>query len=248
VTVEHKSGFYQWQDQTVEVIDLPGLYSSVMAENGSLDEQIACRMLLNNSADLILNIVDASNLERNLYLTLQLLEMNLPIVVVLNMMDMVRKKSVSIDLHTLAMVLNCPVIAIEAQKEVGLAELKVAIATYSPSASPASMLENIHAKHVGVIHSVVDKLPPAALTHFQGRENWLALRLLETDFYVKNVLQDVDNLASVEMIVATQLTNDIDIMIADNRYTKIQAIMNMCLMQPLYPPRSMSDRIDKVVY
>jgi ferrous iron transport protein B len=85
VTVERKSGFFKLDDNTVEVVDLPGIYSLVMASaEGSLDEKIACEYILNGGANVIINILDASNLERNLYLTMQLLEMQVPALPLMN--------------------------------------------------------------------------------------------------------------------------------------------------------------------
>jgi ferrous iron transport protein B len=128
VTVERKSGFFRQQDTMVEVVDLPGVYSLVMAsETASIDEKVACEYILGNHADLIVNILDASNLERNLYLTLQLLEMQVPMIVVLNMMDVARGQNKRILIDALEKRLGCVVVPVEAHKSKGFKELRVAV-------------------------------------------------------------------------------------------------------------------------
>lgn len=93
VTVDKKYGYFQHQGYKVKVVDLPGTYStSVTSEAGAIDEKIACGYLLSDEADIIVNVIDGSNLERNLYLTLQLLEMNIPTILAVNMMDIVKQR------------------------------------------------------------------------------------------------------------------------------------------------------------
>ncbi|OAD21538.1 Small GTP-binding protein, partial [Candidatus Thiomargarita nelsonii] len=102
VTVERKTGYYKHDDRDIELVDLPGTYSlDVIQEGTSLDEQIAQDYILSGEADLIVNIVDASNLERNLYLTTQLLEMEVPLVVALNMIDIAEQRNIKIDIAAL---------------------------------------------------------------------------------------------------------------------------------------------------
>ena len=100
VTVEKKTGEYRFEGDEVEVVDLPGTYSlDVVGEDISLDERIARDYVLSGEADLVVNVVDAANLERNLYLTLQLAEMQVPLLVALNMVDVAEKKGMKIERH-----------------------------------------------------------------------------------------------------------------------------------------------------
>ena len=116
VTVERKIGQFQQADTQVKVVDLPGAYSlSVLSDQVSLDERIACEYLLENDADVIINVIDASNLERNLYLTLQLLEFNIPVILALNMTDVARQRGLQIDIQQLSQQLRCPVISLQAK-------------------------------------------------------------------------------------------------------------------------------------
>ncbi len=122
VTVERKTGVCQWPGAEVTLVDLPGVYSLGVVSTTSVDEQIARDYALSGEADLIVNIVDASNLERNLYLTTQLLEMRVPVVVVLNMMDVARERRIEIDTEALARRLGCAVVPVVASRGQGLAE------------------------------------------------------------------------------------------------------------------------------
>lgn len=124
VTVECKTGHFQHGDRQYELVDLPGTYSlHVGADDTSLDEEIAQNFISSGRAELILNIVDASNLERNLYLTTQLLDASLPLVVALNMTDVAHQKGIHIDPFALSQQLGCPVVPIIASKEDGLGML-----------------------------------------------------------------------------------------------------------------------------
>ena len=111
VTVDRKEGRFEIDGRDVSVIDLPGIYS---LDASSLDEEVTRDYLLSKDADLIVNVVDASNLERNLYLTVQLLEMGVPVVLALNMMDVARKRGIQVDTAKLSQKLGCPVVPIVA--------------------------------------------------------------------------------------------------------------------------------------
>ena len=121
VTVERKSGEYTHDGKEIEVIDLPGIYSLSAA---SLDEEVARDYIISGEPDLIVNILDASNLERNLYLSLQLFEMKIPIVMALNMMDIAKNKKININIQELAKNLECPIVPVTASKNQGIEDLK----------------------------------------------------------------------------------------------------------------------------
>lgn len=131
VTVEEKRGQYTEGCVQVEVVDLPGCYSVVSTPETAMDERITHQYLLSNEADLFINVVDATNLERHLYLTLQLLERGVPVIVALNMMDSADKQEITIDVQTLAKQLGCPVVPLVAVKEQGIAALKKIILHHS---------------------------------------------------------------------------------------------------------------------
>ena len=129
VTVDKKTGMVTLPKQTVELIDLPGVYSLTAYDDNSLDEKIACQFLLEESPDAVINVLDASNLERNLYLTMQLLEMNIPVILAVNMIDTARGKGLSIDYEQLQKQLGCPVIPVIGRKKTGVDTLKKALST-----------------------------------------------------------------------------------------------------------------------
>ena len=121
VTVERKEGRFEIDGRDISVFDLPGIYS---LDASSLDEEVTRDYLLSRDADLIVNVVDASNLERNLYLTVQLLEMGVPVILALNMIDVARKRGIQIDAALLAEKLGCPVVPVVATTGEGSSELK----------------------------------------------------------------------------------------------------------------------------
>ena len=128
VTVEKKTGEYSYADKLIELVDLPGTYSLEAADDQvSLDEKVARDYIASKQADLIINIIDASNIERNLYLTSQLIEMRVPMILVLNMMDQVKSRGIKIDCDYLAQQLGCPVIPISASTKDGLTAVKAQI-------------------------------------------------------------------------------------------------------------------------
>ena len=124
VTVDRKTGTFVHEDLEVELVDLPGVYSMTAS---SVDEEIAREYILSKEAQLIVNIVDASNLERNLYLTSRMLEMNVPVLVVLNMMDVADERGYEIDVNALENKLGCRIIPIIASKNQGIDAVKIAI-------------------------------------------------------------------------------------------------------------------------
>jgi ferrous iron transport protein B len=128
VTVERKEGQFTTTDHQVTLVDLPGTYSlTTISSQTSLDEQIACHYILSGDADLLINVVDASNLERNLYLTLQLLELGIPCIVALNMLDIAEKQKLRIDVDALSARLGCPVVPLVSTRARGIDALKLAI-------------------------------------------------------------------------------------------------------------------------
>lgn len=128
VTVERKVGRFNTAEHHIELVDLPGTYSlTTISEQTSLDEQIACYFILSGEADMLINVVDASNLERNLYLTLQLVELGVPCIIALNMLDIAQSQHIEIDVEKLQQQLGCPVIPLVSTRATGIDKLKQAI-------------------------------------------------------------------------------------------------------------------------
>lgn len=236
VTVEKKSGFFAADGMTVETIDLPGIYSLVQAsKTAAIDERIACDFILANTADVVVNIVDASNLERHLYLTTQLIEMGAPVILALNMMDVARQKQIKIDTVKLSRLLGCPVIAIEANKGEGVYELKRAIANFKPAAATA---------RIAYGNEMED-----ALAALPIENRWLAIRLLENDAAARSEV-NAETLAAVreqQAIIQQTSQEEADILFADARYQFINKIIAECVTRGVMVRASWTSRIDNIV-
>lgn len=228
VTVERKTGVYHYQQASINVIDLPGIYSlSTMSDANALDEKIANQALTDIDFDLVINIVDATNLERNLYLTTQLLELDIPVIVALNMMDAVDKNKQRIDIKALAGQLSCPVLPISASQKRGLEQLKAAIIDL-PIKSKKPIVcypENLT--------SIIDKV--ANIIGERPNQRALAIRALET------------NEAFAQAAIDTSLTDDADILIADARYQFISNTASQVLQKTTAKVRSFTQLLDKIV-
>jgi ferrous iron transport protein B len=213
VTVERKCGYFTEASTAVEVVDLPGIYSLTMASaTSAIDEKIAIDFLYHCQADVIVNIIDASNLERHLYLTTQLLEMGVPMIVALNMMDVALARNIHINVDALAKQLGCPVIALTASKGGGIQALKRALVAFDGSkVQPATI-------SYGSLEPFIQQY--ASPVSSQHNQRWLAMRLLEGDEYVKSLVpaQVIKNAEQVQRDITLKLKEDADILFADARY------------------------------
>lgn len=245
VTVEKKTGQFEHAGRSIEVVDLPGTYALGSPDaDGALDERIAQSFLAEGSARLIVNIVDASNLERNLYLTAQLLEMHLPVVVALNMMDVAKDRQMRIDVERLAQRLGCPVVPIIASRKRGIEALKDAIAAAVATPRPGAG----DLRYPAAVEQAVDDLAPL-LDVPQGRRRWQALRLLEGDAEALR-LAPVKAAARVRILAETveaEAGEEPDILIAAGRYAWVHGVVEAVLTRTGEVRRNLSDRIDRVV-
>ena len=248
VTVERKAGRYRHGGMQVEVIDLPGVYSLGVTSMSSVDERIARGYVLSGDADLVVNIVDASNLERNLYLTTQLLEMRVPMVVALNMMDVARDRKIEIDVRSLQERLGCPVVPLEANRGEGVEGLRTVI-------GEAALDRHVPAVEFGYlpeIENAVAELIPVISDIATARKldaRWLAIKLLEDDQGARRITGDVADaiLARQQEAVAKRDGEDADILIADGRFGFANTLMRETVRRPGVVGRTASDRIDRVV-
>jgi ferrous iron transport protein B len=254
VTVEKKTGVFQVEQLTVNVVDLPGTYSlTIVNESSSIDERIACEFILQREADLIVNILDANNLERNLYLTMQLLEMQVPMVIAVNMMDVAQQHGVSVLVQQLQKKLGCVVIPLEARKGKGIQELKKAIVksitqnqcksvTQLPFSKPlSSAIENLSQQLVSIP-------APAAVDH-KNYHDWLAIRLLEDDHFArKSITPEMQICVAEQQQHIREIVNeDADILLADARYQFIQTLINSCVIKNAHANKTWTKRIDNLV-
>lgn len=193
VTVEKVEGVMRDHDMTIHLVDLPGTYSLT---SYTMEETVSRQFILSGQVDVIINVVDASALERSLYLTLQLLELGKPVVMALNMMDIVEKRGMEIDLHRLPEMLGIPVIPVSARQRRGLDVLLHAAIHHKDSVGPDRLIhehpvspkhQNDHAAHAMVysdeIEDKLDQLIPTLKKRYPDLTNyrWYALKLLEDD-------------------------------------------------------------------
>ncbi len=247
VTVERVMGEYAHCDATVEVTDLPGIYSFSAL---SPDEEVARKHILFDTPNVVVNVIDASNLERNLYLTTQLLEMDVPVVVALNMMDMAKQRGIRIEIEHLEKHLGCPVIPVVASKKKGIEKLRDAICKVSRSHHKPGVRVAYEKDIEKVIQAMETSLADVALNK-KVSARWLAVKLLERDELAEEVLgadraqlPDLDEqLRKVERIVG----EDADMIIADGRYGFIHGLARDVTAGSDKMRKTFSDAIDKVV-
>lgn len=260
VTVERKSGFFLESGKVVEVIDLPGTYAlSLSAQTSAIDECIACEYILDSQADVIVNIVDASNLERHLYLTMQLLEMGVPMVLALNMMDVARAHRIQIDIAGLSKLLGCPVIALEANKSAGIRELKAAvlqpvansnIALGYPTAVRTAMDALAKVIQESAINPVSHdaEMPATTKPLLKPSDAWLSMRLLEGDAFVGQRFPAVMDYVTMHQAAIQQVTGeDADILLADTRYQFISQLCQQFVSRAEKMKSTWTERIDAIV-
>ncbi|MFB2937990.1 Fe(2+) transporter permease subunit FeoB [Aerosakkonemataceae cyanobacterium BLCC-F154] len=255
VTVERKEGIYRYRGKNINeanqitVVDLPGVYSIDAGDSTTgLDELVARDYLLSGEADLIVNIVDASNLERNLYLTTQILEMGVPMVIALNMMDLAKNREISIEPEVLAERLDCPVIPLCAHTGKGITLLCDTIAlAFSQPTIPQS-----YCAYPPVIEEALADLIPILESKSVGNPanvRWFALNLLQyDDRHLPDLGQDVlRKISEHRHRIHQTLGEDTDLLIADSRYSWIHQIMQGVTRRTNVVKQTVSDRIDKVV-
>ncbi len=243
VTVEKKEGKLKGHKDVV-ITDLPGIYS---LSPYTLEEVVSRNYLLHECPDAIINLVDGTNLERNLYLTTQVLELGIPLVVAINMIDLVQKNGDKIDLKKLSDALGCEVVETSALKGTGAmqaAEKAIALAkskkTMTPKHEFAAEVEDALAK---IVDSCSSAIPV-------GRERWYAVKLLERD---EKIMQEValsaaesKALEAVINALETEFDDDCESIVTNERYEYIAKLMQSCVKKKRRALTT-SDKIDKVV-
>ncbi len=243
VTVEKKEGKLK-KHSDVSVIDLPGIYS---LSPYTLEEVVARNYLVGERPDAILNIVDGTNLERNLYLTTQLTELGIPVVVAINMMDVVRKNGDKINTEELSRQLGCSVVEISALKGAGIMEAAEAAIEAAKSGKPVPM----HSFSGAVEHAIAHIEEAAVHDLPEEQQRWYAVKIFERDDKVLeklNIPQDTLNHIEKDIQAAeTELDDDAESIITNERYIYIASIIKGCYKKKGKGKLSTSDKIDKVV-
>ena len=256
VTVEKKSGKLK-ADKSIEITDLPGIYS---LSPYTLEEVIARDFLIKEHPDAILNIVDGTNLERNLYLSTQLLEMGIPVVVAVNMMDVVRKRGDQINITALEEKLSCPVVEISALKNEGIDQVvnclktipsTVGIEAMAYSREVEDALTEIIERFEGSLEyslkdlkreeeGAIDQVPE----HLQ---RFYAIKLLENDEKIRESLKNPPDVSDIIVRIEKHFDDDTESVITNERYTWISSIMHSVRTLGNEDGLTTSDKIDRVV-
>ena len=243
VTVEKKEGRLKKHEDVV-IMDLPGIYS---LSPYTLEEVVSRNYLITERPDAILNLIDGTNLERNLYLTTQLTELGIPVVVAVNMMDVVRKNGDKINIAELSRQLGCKVMEISALKGEGIMEAAEAAINAAKNAKTVPM----HTFSGPVEHAIAH-IEEAALHNLpQEQQRWYAIKIFERDSKVLEQLNIAkDTLAHIETDIKaaeTELDDDAESIITNERYVYIAEVIKACYKKKNAGKLSVSDKIDRVV-
>ncbi len=251
VTVEKKTGHYENNGMLFDIVDLPGSYSlDVGVGEVSLDEKIARDYILSKQADVVVNILDAANIERNLYLTTQLLEMRCPVIVVLNMMDTAKDKGIGINIDMLRKRIGCPVIPVIAssKQKSGVAELKESINEFICDGSyfPANLSYSHQVE--GIILKIVSQTETVA-TEKNISSRWLAIKLLEGDSTLDGLLNQTqyDSVVQARKKLEVAEGEDADIIFANERYEHINLLTQAVVRRKQNLSKNLTAKIDSIV-
>jgi ferrous iron transport protein B len=243
VTVEKKEGKLKKHDDVI-ITDLPGIYS---LSPYTLEEVVARNYLIGERPDAILNIIDGTNLERNLYLTTQLTELGIPVVVAVNMMDLVKKNGDQINIAELSNQLGCKVMEISALKGTGImeaAEEAIKMAQNGKTVPLHTFSGPVEHAIAHIEEAVIHDLP-------EEQQRWYAIKIFERDDKVLNQLKiPADTLAHIEKDIKaaeTELDDDAESIITNERYVYIAQVIKACYKKKNAGSLTTSDKIDKIV-
>lgn len=243
VTVERKQGQFSTQQHAVTLVDLPGVYSlTPNARDASLDERVASSFLLEHQPDAVINVVDGANLERNLYLTLQLRELGIPCILALNMLDIARRHGIDIDQQKLAEHLGCPVVPLVSSKGHGIGMLHEAIDKLTTL--PAIELHIEYDPTVeDALHTLTEAMPP----HYTAQQQrWLALQMLEGEEHASARVGEAAHLIDMVKSHLDQHHCDAPLLIATTRYEQINRLLSSCTQQKALRRRPLDRAIDLI--
>lgn len=240
VTVEKKEGKLKGHKDVV-IMDLPGIYS---LSPYTLEEVVARNYLVGERPDAILNIIDGTNMERNLYLSTQLMELGIPVVMAVNMMDIVEKNGDKIHIDKLSKTLGCEVVEISAlkgtgikkaaEKVVGIAQVKKTVERkHEFSKDAEEIIEKVESKLIGIVP--------------QEQERFFAIKLLEKDDKILEIMSDTLDVSEEIKEMEDRFDDDTESIITNERYTYISSIIKECLTKAKKEKMTTSDKIDHIV-
>ena len=243
VTVEKKEGKLKKHNDVI-ITDLPGIYS---LSPYTLEEVVARNYLIDEKPDVVLNIIDGTNLERNLYLTTQVVELGIPVVVAVNMMDVVKKNGDKINVKELSRQLACPVVEISALKGTGVME--AAEAAIKAAGGPSTIPQH---EFSGAVEHAIAHIEEAALHDMpENQQRWYAIKIFESDEKVLEKLNISDaTLAHIQKDIEaaeTEMDDDAESIITNERYLYISSIIKAVYKKAHKGKLSTSDKIDRII-
>ncbi|MFW3353884.1 ferrous iron transport protein B [Aliarcobacter butzleri] len=246
VTVDKKVGFFKYQDYKIQMVDLPGTYSF---SSYSLEERVAKEYIINENPDIIINVVDASNLKRNLYLTFQLLEMGLPVIVVLNMMDVAARREIKIDSQKISSMLNCPVVEASGAKGIGGDEIMKSVVSLYENKTNFEEFKINYEELESFILEIEEQIKDST-SNLSKR--WLAIKALEGDEtiikYLNNEFPTIkDTLEKQNSLFETRYDKNIVTFLATFRYDSAEIIYQKTVKHENKNQETLTDKADKIV-
>lgn len=239
VTVEKKEGKLKGH-KDVTITDLPGIYS---LSPYTLEEVVARNYIINQRPDVILNIVDGTNIERNLYLSTQLIELGIPVVMAVNMMDIVKKNGDVINLKRLSECLGCPVVEISALKGKGVKEA----AEKAVLIAKNHIFSEIVHKFSPSVEQALEEIEDSIYGVAEEQKRFCAVKLFERDDKIKEVMNSVPDVESIIIRVENEVDDDAESIITNERYNYITSIIGKCYVKKNKSGLTTSDKIDRVV-
>lgn len=241
VTVEKKEGKLKGEKDVI-IADLPGIYS---LSPYTLEEVVARNYLIDQKPDAILNIIDGTNIERNLYLSTQLLELGIPVVMAVNMMDVVRKNGDQININKLSKRLGCQVVEISALKGDGVSQAADAVVKAAKQHKAPARVHTFDKRVEDVLNSIEDKLDGAVA---EEAKRFFAVKLLERDDKIAEHLKTVPDVSQEIAQIEKEMDDDTESIITNERYNYITSIIGECCKKKITGEKlTLSDKIDKIV-
>ena len=240
VTVEKKEGKWK-ENKEVTIVDLPGIYS---LSPYTLEEVVARNYLLNERPDAIINIVDGTNIERNLYLSTQIMELGIPVIMAVNMMDLVEKSGDKIHVDKLSKKLGCEVVEISALKGTGIRKAAEKAVAHAGKKQVDAVTHQFAVKVESAITSVEDKLGNEIP---DSQKRFFAIKLLERDDKIAEQMAAVPDVSAEIRLLEKEFDDDTESIITNERYVYISSIIGECVTKSGGKKLTVSDKIDRVV-
>lgn len=247
VTVEKKSGKIKGY-KDVELVDLPGVYS---LSPYTLEEVVTRNFMIDERPDVVINIIDASNIERNLYLTTQILELGIPTVIALNMMDVIEKRGDIIDIEKLSKTLGCPVVKTSALKGNGTKEVAMKAIEIAKNNNSNSFNMNFSQEVKDALEDIKSLIKSNNINYLGATEQWMAIKIFERDSdFINKITLDNNVKEKIESIIVKcekEFDDDAEGIITGERYEFIGTLVSKVVKKKNTSKHTVSDKIDKIV-